>query len=144
MKNLTKFQTICLIILLAIIATVADKTICQLYNANQQKHLYPLTTTVTEINNDTVTVEDSNGNLWSFNGVEDWQVNDGCTLIMDSNGTENVTDDKILSETYNGVHESSLSDMTYIDKSSDNSFTLEDKNGKLYILFTDDNGNIQR
>lgn len=144
MKNLTKFQTICLIILLAIIATVADKTICQLYNANQQKHLYPLTTTVTEINNDTVTVEDSNGNLWSFNGTEDWEINDSCTLVMDSNGTEYVTDDTILSETYSGVHQPDLSDMTYIDKSSDNSFTLEDSNGKLYILFTNDKGNIQR
>lgn len=50
-----KFQTICLIILLAIVATMADKTICQIYNANQQKHLYPLSTTITEIKNDTVT-----------------------------------------------------------------------------------------
>lgn len=144
MKNLTKFQTLFIIVALAIIAAFTDLSLAKLYNANRQNHLYLLTTTVTEVNNDTVTVEDSNGNLWSFNGVEDCEINDSCTLVMDSNGTEYVTDDKILSETYNGVHESSLSDMTYIDKSSDNSFTLEDKNGKLYILFTDDNGNIQR
>lgn len=100
MKNLTKFQTICLIILLAIVAVMADKTICQIYNANQQKHLYPLTTTVTEINNDTVTVEDSNGNLWSFNGVEDWQVGDGCALIMDDNSTSEIVDDVIISAKY--------------------------------------------
>lgn len=84
MKNLTKFQMICLIVMFAIVASTFDKSICQLYNANQISHLYPLTTTVTEINNDTVTVEDSNGNLWSFNGVEDWQVGDGCALIMGS------------------------------------------------------------
>lgn len=49
MKKLTKFQTICLIILLAMVATMVDKTICQIYNANQQKHLYLLITTVAEI-----------------------------------------------------------------------------------------------
>lgn len=100
MKNLTKFQTIFIIISLAIVATMADKTICQLYNANQQKHLYPLTTTVTEIKNDTVTVEDSNGNIWSFDGAEDWEVGDGCALIMDDNSTSEIIDDKIISAKY--------------------------------------------
>lgn len=122
----------------------------KIHNANRQttpnNNLYTLQATVTEINHttDTVTVKDPSGNLWEFSGTEDWQVNDSCTLIMDSNGTENVTDDIILSETYSGVHQSDLSDMTYIDKSSDNSFTLEDSNGKLYILFADEKGNIQR
>lgn len=96
MKNLSKFQTICLII----IATMVDKTICQLYNANQISHLYPLTTTVTEIKKDTVTVEDSNGNLWSFNGAEDWQVGDGCALIMHDNSTSEIVDDVIISAKY--------------------------------------------
>lgn len=100
MNNLTKMQTLFIIISLAIIATMADKTICQIYNANQQKHLYPLTTTVTKIENDTVTVEDSNGNLWSFNGIEDWQVGDGCALIMDDNSTSEIVDDVIISAKY--------------------------------------------
>lgn len=100
MKNLTKFQALFIIISLAIIASTFDKSICQLYNANQQKHLYPLSTTVTEINNDTVTVEDTNGNLWSFDGTEDWQVGDGCSLLMDSNGTNNIEDDIIISTQY--------------------------------------------
>lgn len=100
MKNLTKFQTIFIIISLAIVATMADKTICQIYNANQQKHLYPLTTTITKIKNDTVTVEDSNGNLWSFNGAEDWEVGDGCALIMDDNSTSEIVDDVIISAKY--------------------------------------------
>ncbi|MBS4902401.1 MAG: hypothetical protein KHZ96_07955 [Coprobacillus sp.] len=151
MKEIKKQnRTIKIAVLVLLTFVVLISVAIKIHNANRQttpnNNLYTLQATVTEINHttDTVTVEDMSGNLWSFTGVEDWQVNDGCTLIMDSNGTENVTDDKILSETYNGVHESSLSDMTYIDKSSDNSFTLEDKNGKLYILFTDDNGNIQR
>ena len=78
MKKFTKMQTLFIIIALAIVASTFDKSICQLYNANQISHLYPLTTTVTQINNDTVTVEDSNGNLWSFNDAEDWEINDSC------------------------------------------------------------------
>lgn len=95
-----KFTTLFMIISLAIVAAMSDKTICQIYNANQQKHLYPLTTTVTEIKNDTVTVEDSNGNLWSFNGAEDWEVGDGCALIMDDNSTSEIVDDVIISAKY--------------------------------------------
>lgn len=95
-----KFTTFFIIISLAIVATMADKTICQIYNANQQKHLYPLTTTVTQINNNTVTVEDSNGNLWSFDGAEDWEVGDGCALIMHDNSTSEIVDDVIISAKY--------------------------------------------
>lgn len=100
MKKFTKMQTLFIIVSLAIVATMADKTICQIYNANQQKHLYPLTTTVTEIDNDTVTVEDSNGNIWSFDGTEDWEVGDGCALIMDDNSTSEIIDDTIISAKY--------------------------------------------
>lgn len=100
MKKFTKMQTLFIIISLAIIASTFDKSICQLYNANQQKHLYPLTTTVTEIDNDTVTVEDSNGNIWSFDGAEDWEVGDGCALIMDDNSTSEIIDDTIISAKY--------------------------------------------
>ena len=100
MKKFTKMQTLFIIISLAIVAVMADKTICQIYNANQQKHLYPLTTTVTEIKNDTVTVEDSNGNIWSFDGAEDWEVGDGCALIMDDNSTSEIVDDVIISAKY--------------------------------------------
>lgn len=100
MKKFTKMQTLFIIIALAIVASTFDKTICQLYNANQISHLYPLTTTVTEIKKDTVTVEDSNGNLWSFNGAEDWEVGDGCALIMDDNSTSEIIDDKIISAKY--------------------------------------------
>lgn len=137
-------QTICLIISLAIVAAFTDLSLAKLYNANQISHLYPLSTTVTEVNNDTVTVEDSNGNLWSFDGAEDWQVGDGCALIMHDNSTSEIIDDTIISTRYQGRMQSKISDIAYIERSSDNSFTLEDSNGKLYILFTDDNGNIQR
>lgn len=146
MKNLTKIQTLFMIVALAIVATMIDKTICQLYNANQISHLYPLTTTVAEIKNDTVTVEDSNGNLWSFNGVEDWEINDSCALIMDDNNTKDIRDDVIISTRYQGRMESKISDIAYIERSSDNSYTVEDLNGNFHILFTDSDdgcGNVE-
>ena len=145
MKNFTKFQTLFIIISLAIVAAFTDLSLAKLYNANQQKHLYPLTTTVTEINNHTVTVEDSNGNLWSFNGAEDWQVGDGCALIMHDNLTSEIMDDTIISTRYQGM-ESKISDIAYIERSSDNSYTVEDLNGNFHILFTDSDdgcGNVE-
>lgn len=146
MKNLTKTQTICLIIALAIIAAFTDLSLAKLYNANQQKHLYPLATTVTEIKNDTVTVEDSNGDLWSFDGAEDWEINDLCALIMNDNNTKDICDDTIISTRYQGRMESKISDIAYIERSSDNSHTVEDLNGNFHILFTDGNdgcGNVE-
>lgn len=146
MKKFTKFQTLFIIISLAITAAMADKSICQLYNANQQKHLYPLSTTVTQIENDTVTVEDSNGNLWSFNGAEDWEINDSCALIMNDNNTKDIRDDVIISTRYQGRMESKISDIAYIERSSDNSYTVEDLNGNFHILFTDSDdgcGNVE-
>ncbi len=146
MKNLTKTQTICLIIALAIMAAFTDLSLAKLYNANQISHLYPLSTTVTEINNNTVTVEDSNGNLWSFNGAEDWEINDTCALIMDDNSTKDIRDDVIISTRYQGRMESKISDIAYIERSSDNSYTVEDLNGNFHILFTDSDdgcGNVE-
>lgn len=146
MKNLTKIQTLFMIISLAIVAAFTDLSLAKLYNANQQKHLYPLSTTVMEINNDTVTVEDSNGNLWSFNGAEDWQVGDGCALIMHDNSTSEIVDDTIVSTRYQGRMESKISDIAYIERSSDNSYTVEDMEGNFHILFTDSDdgcGNVE-
>lgn len=145
MKNLTKFQTLFIIIALAIVAAFTDLSLAKLYNANQISHLYPLTTTVAEINNDTVTVEDSNGNLWSFNGAEDWEINDSCALIMNDNNTKDIHDDTIISTRYQG-RMSKISDIAYIERSSDNSYTVEDLNGNFHILFTDSDdgcGNVE-
>jgi hypothetical protein len=64
---------------------------------------YALTCEVVEVDRDSdiVTCEDSNGNLWEFYGCEDWQVGDCASLLMWDNGTENITDDEIISARYN-------------------------------------------
>lgn len=66
--------------------------------------IYPLTTTVVEVNraDDYVVCSDYNGNLWSFHGSEDWEVDDICSLLMSNNSTENIYDDVILCARYNG------------------------------------------
>ena len=35
---------------------------------------------------------------WEFTGIEDWQMYDTVSMIMDNNGTKSVTDDKIVCE----------------------------------------------
>ena len=50
---------------------------------------------------DIVTVEDSTGNLWTFEGVEDYDLRDRIALIMHDNGTDwNIKDDKIIEVRY--------------------------------------------
>ena len=64
---------------------------------------YALTVKVVSIDreNDIVTFEDCNGFLWQILGVEDWEVEDGASLLMDSNGTEEIFDDVIISARFN-------------------------------------------
>lgn len=67
-------------------------------------NLYPLAGTVVEVNRpeDTVTVQDGAGNLWRFDGAEDWQPGDLAALLMNDCGTEDVRDDVILQVRYAG------------------------------------------
>lgn len=62
----------------------------------QQNHYYATTAVVIEVdNNDLITAEDSNGNVWQFTG-EDWEFDDVCFMLMDSKGTETIYDDVIV------------------------------------------------
>lgn len=50
---------------------------------------------------DVVTVEDSTGNLWNFEGVEDYDLHDCVALTMSDNGTDwDIKDDKIIEARY--------------------------------------------
>ena len=68
----------------------------------QNNNLYPLTTRVIQIDEDSdcVSVEDCMGNLYSFIGIEEWETGMTCTVIMDSKGTETIDDDEIVSVRY--------------------------------------------
>ena len=65
--------------------------------------LYAETAVVTNIEKDTVTVECANGNLFSFEGAEDLEEGDLCSMIMYDNATPIVYDDEILSIKYAGT-----------------------------------------
>ena len=50
---------------------------------------------------DVITVEDSTGNLWTFEGVEDYDLSDRVVLTMHDNGTDwNIKDDRIIEARY--------------------------------------------
>ena len=68
---------------------------------------YPTTAVIYDLDreNDLVTVEDANGNLWQFEGCEDWDINDICSILMDDCGTTSIYDDKIVMVRYSGTTE---------------------------------------
>lgn len=70
--------------------------------AKTKANIYPLLTTVTEVDKDKdlVTVEDNSGFIWQFEGVDDWEEGDLCNCLMDSRGTEKIFDDEIIMTRY--------------------------------------------
>lgn len=71
---------------------------------NIHTNLYPTCGVIVEINyeNDEVTVEDFNNNLWIFKGAEDWAEGDICAMIMNNEGTPEIYDDIIIQTKYCG------------------------------------------
>lgn len=62
-----------------------------------EHHLWTRACVVVEVNDYHVVVEDSVGHRWGFVDYEEsWDVGDGCSLLMDDNGTEEIYDDTIL------------------------------------------------
>lgn len=66
--------------------------------------LYPQTCKIIEIDKskDIVTMEDNTGHRWEFYGVEDWEINDCVSAIMNDCGTASILDDKVVSVKYSG------------------------------------------
>lgn len=67
-------------------------------------HEYPETFIVVAVDqdHDFITLQDFNGFTWNWNGCEDWMIGDIASAIMDSNGTEDITDDRIVMLKYSG------------------------------------------
>ena len=65
---------------------------------------YALTTVIVSLDYDADVVEcmDFNGNVWAFDGCEDWQLMDVCSMVMDDAGTESIYDDAIINCRYDG------------------------------------------
>lgn len=67
-------------------------------------HVYPLCGIVIEVNHteDYIAIEDFTGNVWKWEGAEDWHEDDIAAMIMHDNNTEIIYDDIIMDIAYNG------------------------------------------
>lgn len=70
-----------------------------------ENNLYPMTGIVIHVSRstDTVTIQDSNSNLWQFTGAEDWHKGDIASCLMNNNKTPEISDDIIIKAEYNGT-----------------------------------------
>jgi len=64
--------------------------------------LYPATMIVDEVRNGIVTMSTETGHMYCYAGASDEEVGDLMSVLMDSNGTPNVADDRIVQVRYSG------------------------------------------
>ena len=85
-------------LIISVITTSSFVSFAHPANRMNYGNLYPKTAIIVALDNDkdTVTVNDGHNN-WKFTGIEDLQMYDPVSLIMDDNGTKNIHDDKIVS-----------------------------------------------
>lgn len=71
----------------------------------QSNNIYTTTFKVVEIdkNEDVIYLIDNTGNEWIWEDIEDWQVDDYAAATMNTNGTETIYDDIIVSLKYIGI-----------------------------------------
>lgn len=76
--------------------------VCALSPAHAET--YALTTVVVSLDYDADVVEcmDFNGNVWAFDGCEDWALFDVCSMTMDDMNTNSIYDDAIINCHYDG------------------------------------------
>ena len=70
----------------------------------KEESTYALTTQVVQVDyeNNVVVCQDFNGNLWEFEGTEDWMYGDIASFVMNDMGTPSIYDDEIISARYSG------------------------------------------
>lgn len=85
------------------------------FTVKADAEVYPLTTVIVSLDYDAdvVTAEDYNGNLWQFDGCEDWQVFDLCAMLMDDGATLTIYDDVVLLCWYDGTIDGWLDRLDY-------------------------------
>lgn len=66
--------------------------------------IYPNTYIVVAVDQqeDVIVLEDFNGNVWVWEGAEDWFVGDVASALMDDQNTGSIYDDEILMLRYTG------------------------------------------
>ena len=108
MKNYSNIIIIALVVIIfatiAIGAMPTTTTVKAEANTEPRARLYPTTAVVVELDreNDIVTCADYAGNLWEFEGCEDWETGDVASLLMCDLGTASIYDDTIEMVRYSG------------------------------------------
>ena len=93
-----------IIIAIIIITIFVNIETINCINSDNKNSYYPLMATVIEINDNIVMIEDNNGEVWEFEGSEDWQINDICSCIMNDKGTKTIYDDEIVKIKFDGIN----------------------------------------
>ena len=65
---------------------------------------YPMTGFIVEIDydQDLIVIEDANGFLWEWQGIEDYSINDIVSMLMFSNFSKTIFDDSIILIRFSG------------------------------------------
>lgn len=83
-----------------VITTITFMILAKILKPDTENCYYPETAVVVEICEDEVIVETYTGNLFGFYGSEDWSIGDCVSMIIDSCGTQKVTDDMVIDAHY--------------------------------------------
>lgn len=86
-----------------LLSAAALLTLALTISANTGKE-YPQTFIVSDIDTeaDIIYLETFSGMVYTWKGVEDWQIKDIAAATMNDNGTETITDDTIKQLVYTG------------------------------------------
>lgn len=88
----------CLFLLLGILI---GTSVAIPYGKERFDRLYPKAARVVDIQGEEVYLQDGAGNLWRWQGKEDWEIGDGAAMIMTNNGTpDDIKDDIIMNIKY--------------------------------------------
>ena len=98
-------KTVLVIMVIMSICIVANASLWTTVGANDiMSHVYPLSGIVVAVipENDIIVIQDYNGNMWEWSGIEDWYEGDIAAMIMYDNYTESIYDDEIIDIMYSG------------------------------------------
>jgi len=97
---------IAVVLLIGLVGTMELNATPEMVKANKAKeteNYYPTTGIITTVSTEFVVFTDFNGNEWMIeDSPEDWECGDICSVIMDSNGTDIIYDDSVVSTKYSG------------------------------------------
>lgn len=95
-----KIRNIVIGLILVISAEIFNLWYVGAFDYEKSSTLYSNSAEIVEIENDVVTIKDSNGYLWTFYGAESRQVGDFVVCIMDTVKTSTIFDDEIINVTF--------------------------------------------